>query len=88
MNAFCASVNFDAFMRFRSSPSQERVAENSSFKRPSFQEAEQLGHQPISATTPLQMLKEFAFDAYKTVFLFLQATSVLLPVTKGYRELD
>jgi hypothetical protein len=22
MNAFCASVNFDAFMRFRSSPSQ------------------------------------------------------------------
>ncbi|TDX20867.1 tyrosine-type recombinase/integrase, partial [Rhodovulum visakhapatnamense] len=29
--------NFDAFMRFRSSPSQERLAENSSFKRSSFQ---------------------------------------------------
>ncbi|PWR00897.1 hypothetical protein DKT77_20465 [Meridianimarinicoccus roseus] len=40
MNAFCASVNFDAFMRFRSSPSQERLAENSSFKRSSFQGAE------------------------------------------------
>ena len=35
MNAFCASVNFDAFIRFRSSPSQESVAENSSFKRSS-----------------------------------------------------
>jgi hypothetical protein len=37
MNAFCASVNFDAFIRFRSSPSQESLAENSSFKRSSFQ---------------------------------------------------
>lgn len=36
------SVNFDAFMRFRSSPSQERLAENSNFKRSSFQQAEQL----------------------------------------------
>ncbi len=26
MNAFCASVNFDAFMRFRSSPSQGNLA--------------------------------------------------------------
>lgn len=41
MNAFCASVNFDAFMRFRSSPSQENLAENSRFKRSSFQGAEQ-----------------------------------------------
>ena len=40
MNAFCASVNFDAFMRIRSSPSQENVAENSSFKRSSSQGAE------------------------------------------------
>ena len=40
MKAFCASVNFDAFMRFRSSPSQERLAENSSFKRSSFHGAE------------------------------------------------
>ena len=30
-----ASVNFDAFIRFRSSPSQENLAENSSFKRSS-----------------------------------------------------
>lgn len=29
MNAFCASVNFDAFMRIRSSPSQRFDAENS-----------------------------------------------------------
>ena len=36
MNAFCASVNFDAFMRFRSFPSQENLAENSSFKRSGF----------------------------------------------------
>jgi len=35
MNAFCASVNFDAFICFRSSPSQEIVAENFSFKRSS-----------------------------------------------------
>lgn len=32
MKAFCASVNFDALMRLRSSPNQERIAENSSFK--------------------------------------------------------
>jgi hypothetical protein len=31
-----ASENFDAFIRFRSSPSQESVAENSSFKRSGF----------------------------------------------------
>ena len=37
-----ASVNFDAFMRFRSSPSQENLAENSNFKRSSFQRAEHL----------------------------------------------
>ena len=37
MKAFCASVNFDAFMRFRSFPSQENVAEIPSFKRSSFQ---------------------------------------------------
>ncbi|HBZ45257.1 MAG TPA: hypothetical protein DEO85_14665 [Maritimibacter sp.] len=41
MKAFCASVNFDAFMRFRSSPSQGNVAENYSFKRSNFQGAEQ-----------------------------------------------
>ena len=40
MNAFCASVNFDAFIRFRSFPSQERLTENSSFKWSSFQQAE------------------------------------------------
>ena len=36
-----ASVNFDAFIVLRSSPSQGRLAENSSFKRSSFQGAEQ-----------------------------------------------
>ncbi|WP_225612459.1 hypothetical protein, partial [Paracoccus sp. PAR01] len=41
MNAFCASVNFDAFIVFSSSPSRGRLAENSSFKRSSFQGAEQ-----------------------------------------------
>ncbi len=41
MKAFWASVNFDAFIRFRSSPSQQNLAENSSFKRSSFQGAEQ-----------------------------------------------
>ena len=41
MNAFCASVNFNAFVRFVSSPRQERTAEDSSCKRSSFQEAEQ-----------------------------------------------
>jgi hypothetical protein len=30
-------VNFDAFMRFHSSPRQERLAENSSFRRSSSQ---------------------------------------------------
>ena len=40
MNAFCASVNFDAFMRLCSSPSQGRLAENSSFKRSRIQGAE------------------------------------------------
>ncbi len=40
MKAFCASVNLDAFMRFRSSPSQGKLAENSSFIRSSFQGAE------------------------------------------------
>ena len=39
-NAFCASVNLDAFMRFRSSPSQGNLAENSSCKRSGFQGAE------------------------------------------------
>lgn len=34
MNAFCASENFDAFMRLRSSPVRKKVAENSSFNRP------------------------------------------------------
>ena len=37
MNALCASVNLDAFIRFRSFPSQESLTENSSFKRSSFQ---------------------------------------------------
>ncbi|RWR15325.1 hypothetical protein D2T31_14020 [Sinirhodobacter populi] len=40
MNAFCASVNLDAFIVLSSSPSQGNVAENSSFKRYSFQGAE------------------------------------------------
>jgi transposase InsO family protein len=35
MNAFCASEKLLAFIRFRSSPSQESVAKNSSFKRSS-----------------------------------------------------
>lgn len=43
MNAFCASVNFDAFIVFRSSPSREMLAENSSFKRSGFQGAQQKG---------------------------------------------
>uniref|UniRef100_UPI0028A92732 hypothetical protein n=1 Tax=Paracoccus jeotgali TaxID=2065379 RepID=UPI0028A92732 len=42
MNAFCASENFDAFMSFRSSPSREIVAENSSFKRSSLRGSDQL----------------------------------------------
>lgn len=42
VSAFCASVNSDAFMRFRSSPSQGNLAEKSSFKRSSFQGAEHL----------------------------------------------
>jgi len=37
-------VNFDAFIVLSSSPSQGRLAENSSFKRSSFQGAEQWGH--------------------------------------------
>ncbi|TJZ90636.1 hypothetical protein FA743_14680 [Paracoccus gahaiensis] len=40
-NAFCASVNLDAFIVLSSSPSQGRLTENSSFKRSSFQGAEQ-----------------------------------------------
>jgi putative transposase len=43
MNALCASVNFDAFMRFRSYPSQGNLAENTSLKRSSFHGAEHLG---------------------------------------------
>ncbi|MFZ0099727.1 MAG: hypothetical protein WAK98_14665 [Gemmobacter sp.] len=34
-------MNFDAFIVFSSSPSREMLAENSSFKRSSFQGAEQ-----------------------------------------------
>ncbi|TGD45448.1 hypothetical protein EEB11_02640 [Pseudotabrizicola sediminis] len=41
MNAFCASVKLLAFIRFLSSPSQESVAENSSFKRSSFRGSDQ-----------------------------------------------
>ncbi|WP_421917760.1 hypothetical protein [Mameliella sp.] len=52
MNAFCDSVNFDAFMRFRSSPSQESLAENSSFKRSSYQEAEQTLKEQTNAKEP------------------------------------
>ena len=37
MNAFCASVNFDAFIILSSSSSQGMLAENSSFKRSSSQ---------------------------------------------------
>lgn len=40
MNAFCASVNLDAFKRIRPSPCKENVAENSSFNRSSSQGAE------------------------------------------------
>ncbi len=36
MNAFCASVNFDVFMRIRSSPSQGFDAENSNQDRGHF----------------------------------------------------
>lgn len=42
MNAFCASENLLAFIGFRSSPSQENVAENSSLKRSSFRGSDQL----------------------------------------------
>ena len=38
-NAFCASVNFDPFIVLRSSPSQEGLAENSSFNGSSSQGA-------------------------------------------------
>ncbi|TNB91078.1 hypothetical protein FHD68_15685 [Paracoccus marcusii] len=52
-NAFCASVNLDAFIVLRSSPSQGRLTENSSFKRSSFQGAEHpnrciAGFRPVS----------------------------------------
>jgi hypothetical protein len=43
MNAFCASEKLRAFLRFRSSPSQESVAENSSFKRSSFRGSDHRG---------------------------------------------
>ncbi len=36
MNAFCTSVNFDAFTRFRSSPSQDFLSENSKLERGRF----------------------------------------------------
>jgi hypothetical protein len=68
MNAFCASVNFDAFMRFRSSSSQESSAGNYSFKRYSFQGAEQhryvwlynqqLPQSTLGSKTPLQAMKD------------------------------
>ncbi|WP_208323257.1 hypothetical protein, partial [Rhodovulum visakhapatnamense] len=43
---------FDAFMRFRSSPSQERLAENSSFKRSSFQGTEHTLYEDYPAQHP------------------------------------
>ena len=42
-NAFCASVNLDAFIRLSSSSSQGSLAVNSSFKRSSFQGADHTG---------------------------------------------
>lgn len=42
MSAFCTSEKLLAFIRFRSSPSQESVTENSSFKRSSFRGSDQL----------------------------------------------
>ncbi len=46
MNAFCAAVNLDAFVRFRASPSQENLARNSSLKRSRLQGVEQRGSGP------------------------------------------
>jgi hypothetical protein len=46
MNGFCASENLLAFRRFRSSPSQESVAKNSSFKRSSLWGSDQSIQQP------------------------------------------
>src|SRR3546814_3332755 len=40
-NAFCASVNFDAFIALRSIPSQENGTENSNSLRGHFREADQ-----------------------------------------------
>ncbi|RWX23441.1 hypothetical protein EHH54_38165 [Rhizobium leguminosarum] len=42
MNAFCASENCDAFIVFRSFPSQENAPENSNQKRSSLKGSDQL----------------------------------------------
>lgn len=44
MNAFCASENCDAFIVFRSVPSQENAPENSNQKRSSLKGSDQLLH--------------------------------------------
>ncbi|QBR37835.1 hypothetical protein ETW23_18660 [Leisingera sp. NJS201] len=55
MKAFCASVNFDAFMRFRSSPNQGNLAENSSFIRSSFQGTEHHTDLPLMRIHDLRL---------------------------------
>jgi hypothetical protein len=47
------SVNFDAFMRIRSYPSEGNLAENPSFKRSGFQEAEYGGGGPERHFSPV-----------------------------------
>ncbi|QCL75051.1 hypothetical protein CFBP5877_15650 [Agrobacterium tumefaciens] len=42
MNAFCASENCDAFIVFRSFPSQENAPENSNQKRSSLKGSDQV----------------------------------------------
>ncbi len=60
MNAFCASVNFDAFIRFHSSPSQENVAENFSFKWSSLRRAEQ--SDPTPTTVRQEWLDQYIIE--------------------------
>ncbi len=57
MNAFCASVNFEAFTRFCFSPSHDKN-ENSSFKRFSFPGTE-LGR-PRAGTERLDKVKQIS----------------------------
>jgi hypothetical protein len=76
MNAFCASVNFDAFMRFRSSPSQGFSAENSNQKRGRFRGS----HQFVEGALAQAMLAAHLRSRHPS-FLFFDRPNDL-----GFRE--